>query len=61
MKRIKESGGVVFSGRIAGVLAVSRAIGDQQVKGLGLTCMPSVSKEPITEDHKWVVLASDGL
>ena len=61
LKRIKDSGGLVYSGRIAGVLAVSRTIRDQQVKEAGLNCTPSVSRVPLTKEAMYVVLASDEL
>lgn len=61
--RIKELGGrVIFWGRwrVEGVLAVSRAIGDMNLKPY-VTCDPEIISHTITPDDHYVVLASDGL
>jgi protein phosphatase PTC1 len=60
VERIRELGGFVVSGRVNGMLAVTRAIGD-------LTFRPYVISKPdcsfvtITDDCKWLILACDGL
>lgn len=61
--RIKELGGrVIFWGRwrVEGVLAVSRAIGDINLKPY-VTCDPEIIHHSITPDDQYVILASDGL
>jgi serine/threonine protein phosphatase PrpC len=60
--RVQSEGGLVFRKRVGGVLSVSRALGDHQLKGEcgGVSCVPDVS---VTEVHgaKALVMASDGL
>lgn len=61
--RIKELGGrVIFWGRwrVQGVLAVSRAIGDVNLKPY-VTCDPEITLHTITPDDQYIILASDGL
>eukprot|EP00703_Trepomonas_sp_PC1_P004114 JAP92492.1 Protein phosphatase 2C [Trepomonas sp. PC1] len=62
--RIEAAGGSVrvVNGihRVAGMLAVSRAIGDYQYKNMGVTSTPDVQVfEEV--DHKYAVVACDGL
>jgi serine/threonine protein phosphatase PrpC len=59
--RIKKLGGVVFNGRVFGQLALSRALGDHEMKKFGVTCMPSIHKHTITDKDKYVVICSDGV
>lgn len=42
-------------------LAMSRSIGDFVAAQLGVTSEPEVIGVPLTKDHKFVVLASDGV
>jgi serine/threonine protein phosphatase PrpC len=60
-RRIILAGGWVEYGRINGILAVSRAIGDYYIKDIA-TCEPRVTQTPIdaAADH-FVILASDGV
>jgi hypothetical protein len=61
--RIKELGGrVIFWGRwrVEGVLAVSRAIGDVNLKPY-VTCDPEITTHALTPDDQYLILASDGL
>ncbi len=53
---------MIFWGRwrVEGVLAVSRAIGDINLKPY-VTCDPEIIHHSITPDDNYVILASDGL
>jgi len=63
--RVEERGGKVVSWgrgshRVQGVLAVSRAFGDRDLKQY-ITADPDVSSMRLTADHEFVVLGTDGL
>ncbi len=47
--------------RLGGVLAVTRAFGDINLKTHGLISKPDVKRIPIRLHHRYVVVASDGL
>eukprot|EP01129_Flabellula_baltica_P010409 TRINITY_DN4395_c0_g1_i1.p1 TRINITY_DN4395_c0_g1~~TRINITY_DN4395_c0_g1_i1.p1 ORF type:complete len:492 (-),score=84.70 TRINITY_DN4395_c0_g1_i1:151-1626(-) len=59
-ERIIEEGGIVCDGRVGGILAISRAIGDH---GLGdcVTPKPSITTLPLSKDDKFLILACDGV
>ena len=62
-ERIKALGGkVVYWGRwrVEGILAVSRAIGDANLKPY-VSCDPEFIERKIEEEDMYLVLASDGL
>ena len=62
-QRIEAKGGTVFHlgrWRVEGVLAVTRAIGDKDLKKC-VTAHPDVYEFNLTEEDELVVLASDGL
>ena len=60
-KRIIDSGGIVFAGRVYGQLMLSRAFGDWELKPYGVICEPHVTRINITDNDKYVVVASDGI
>lgn len=60
LKRIATRGGFVMAGRLNGVLAVSRAIGDAELSP-GISCDPYVSVTPIGSELSHIVLACDGV
>eukprot|EP01126_Amoeba_proteus_P014085 TRINITY_DN160_c0_g1_i3.p1 TRINITY_DN160_c0_g1~~TRINITY_DN160_c0_g1_i3.p1 ORF type:complete len:298 (-),score=34.15 TRINITY_DN160_c0_g1_i3:85-891(-) len=65
-KRIEELGGHVFFGRVFGALAVSRAFGDSRYKQPKtsknfVTAHPAVKEIVLTPEHKYLILACDGL
>ena len=60
-KRIVSEGGIIFGGRIYGSLMLSRAFGDWELKGYGLTCEPYIRKINITDKDKYVIIATDGI
>ena len=55
-------GRVIFWGRwrVEGVVAVSRAIGDMNLKPY-VTCDPEIVIHSLTTDDQYIILASDGL
>jgi protein phosphatase PTC1 len=59
--RVARAGGWVMCGRLDGSLAVSRALGDFVFKDKGLTCEPYVQSVEIRPEHKFLILACDGL
>ena len=69
LARIQRSGGYVEEGRVNGMLALSRALGDfeyksntrLQPKDQAVTAFPDVSIEPIDRGTQFVLLACDGI
>lgn len=65
-KRVEELGGHVFFGRIFGALAVSRSFGDAKFKkpktaNNFVSCEPALHVADIRPNHKFMILACDGL
>ena len=60
-ERIRNSGGIVFCGRMFGQLALSRALGDFSLKPHGLIATPSVSYHMVNENDLYIIMASDGV
>lgn len=71
-----KAGGEVSEGRVNGMLALSRAIGDFEYKPLTppksatanwflnnhmVTAFPDVTVEPLTKDVEFIILACDGI
>jgi len=69
MARIQRSGGFVEDGRVNGMLALSRALGDFEYKNnkqlsakeQAVSAFPDVSIEPIDRNVQFVLLACDGI
>ena len=61
MKRIEKEGGTIIDDRLGGILAVSRGLGDFDLKSKGLTCEPHITKKLIDHNTNYCVLASDGV
>lgn len=59
-KRVKELGGWVSNGRVNGIIAVSRALGDHDLKPY-ISCKPFVSRKELNDSHQMLILACDGL
>ncbi|KAK9365315.1 phosphatase 2C-like domain-containing protein [Lipomyces kononenkoae] len=59
-QRIKNSGGVVLNGRVNGILAVTRALGDSYIKKLVIS-RPYTTETYLTPDDEFLILACDGL
>jgi len=76
-KRVYDNGGFVQDGRVNGVIAVSRAIGDweyktvptkkvynkfEEAKKFQVTCIPDIKKVEIKPDlHDFMIVACDGI
>ena len=61
MKRIESENGKVIDDRLNGILAISRGIGDFDLKNKGLSNEPHLYKCLIDEDVDYCVIASDGV
>ena len=61
IKRIEKEGGQIIDDRLGGILAVSRGLGDFDLKKKGLTCEPHIIKRLMDSNINYCVLASDGV
>lgn len=61
IERIRRTGGHVVNGRVNGTLAVSRAMGDHALKTAGVTSVPHQTVTELGAQHKFVIIACDGL
>ena len=69
MRRIQNAGGFVEEGRVNGMLALSRALGDFEYKNNSMvktkdqavSPFPDVKTVTITSDSQFVLLACDGI
>ncbi|KAK0455425.1 phosphatase 2C-like domain-containing protein [Desarmillaria tabescens] len=59
-KRIMDAGGFVMSGRVNGVLAVTRSLGDSSMKEF-VVGAPYTTETELCDDDEFVILACDGL
>ncbi|KAH7916533.1 phosphatase 2C-domain-containing protein [Hygrophoropsis aurantiaca] len=59
-KRITDAGGFVMSGRVNGVLAVTRSLGDSAMKEF-VVGSPYTTETELCDDDEFVILACDGL
>lgn len=60
IKRIYKNGGLVLGGRVNGVLAVTRSLGDVYLKEFVLGT-PFTTMTELNEDDKFIIIACDGL
>ncbi|CDK28627.1 unnamed protein product [Kuraishia capsulata CBS 1993] len=58
--RISKAGGVVIKGRVNGILAVTRSLGDKYMKNLVIG-NPYTTATEITEEDEFLIIACDGL
>nr|BAN41176.1 protein phosphatase 2C, putative [Entamoeba invadens] len=58
--RLQNSGALIMSGRVNGVIAVTRALGDHYIKQW-IVSAPYMKAAEVTSDMKYIVLACDGL
>ncbi|CCM05449.1 uncharacterized protein FIBRA_07668 [Fibroporia radiculosa] len=59
-RRIMDAGGFVMSGRVNGVLAVTRSLGDSSMKEY-VVGAPYTTETELGEDDEFLILACDGL
>jgi protein phosphatase PTC1 len=59
-KRITDAGGFVLSGRVNGVLAVTRSLGDASMKEF-VVGAPYTTETDICEEDEFLILACDGV
>lgn len=59
-KRIMDSGGFVMSGRVNGVLAVTRSLGDPSMKEF-VVGAPYTTETELTDEDEFLILACDGV
>ena len=59
-KRITDAGGFVMSGRVNGVLAVTRALGDSSMKEF-VVGAPYTTETELREEDEFLILACDGV
>ena len=59
--RIMNEGGIVFAGRVYGQLMLSRAFGDWELKSYGVSCEPFVTRVELSDNDKYLVVATDGV
>ena len=59
--RVKENGGIVFNNRVYGTLMLTRSFGDKEMKKYGVISSPDTFCHKITENDKFIIIASDGL
>lgn len=59
--RILSSGGILFAGRVFGLLILSRALGDHGLKKHGVIANPFINKHYISDKDRYLILASDGV
>ncbi|KAF9012316.1 phosphatase 2C-domain-containing protein [Cyathus striatus] len=59
-KRITDAGGFVMSGRVNGVLAVTRSLGDSSMKEF-VVGSPYTTETQLCEEDEFLIIACDGL
>lgn len=59
-KRVKNSGGAIFSGRIFGQMSLTRAFGNIPLKKW-IISDPYIKKTVLSETDKFIIIASDGI
>ncbi len=67
-RRVTRAGGYVEDGRVNGVIAISRALGDWEYKNAGtraednmVSGYPEVMTEALRPDHDFLIIACDGI
>jgi protein phosphatase 2C family protein 2/3 len=67
-RRVQRAGGFVEEGRVNGIIAISRAIGDWEYKNASLkpednmvSAYPEVTIEKLSGEHDYMIIACDGI
>jgi len=60
IKRIQDAGGFVANGRVNGLLAVTRSLGNVQMKQYVIST-PYTTETKLTEEDKFFIIACDGV
>ena len=58
---MKAAGGSIIGNRVAGGLAITRALGDHAYKTFGVTGQPYVVRHVLRPFDKYLIIASDGV
>lgn len=61
IERIRSLGGQIMDKRVAGGLAITRALGDHAFRSFGVTCQPYIVRHVLRPFDKHLVIASDGV
>ena len=61
INRIKSKGGIVFQGRVFGMLMITRSFGDKEFKNYGVLPTPNIFLSLIEDNNLYAVIASDGV
>ena len=59
-QRIMDAGGFVMSGRVNGVLAVTRSLGDSSMKDF-VVGAPYTTETELSEEEQFLIMACDGV
>jgi len=59
--RVKSVGGSIMDNRVAGGLAITRALGDHAYKSFGVTGTPYTVRHILRPFDKYLIIASDGI
>lgn len=59
-KRIKDAGAWVVQGKVAGILSVSRAFGNEELKQWVISD-PYLKEVKLNENDKFLIIACDGV
>ena len=61
VKRIRDSGGIVFRERVFGTLMLTRSFGDKEMKKYGVLSTPDIFVKNIDDNDLFAIIASDGV
>lgn len=61
IERVKSVGGSIMDNRVAGGLAITRALGDHAYKNFGVTGQPFIVRHVLRPFDKYLIIASDGI
>ncbi len=60
-ERVKRQKGVIYNGRICGLLMLSRCFGDWAIKEYGITVEPHIYEQELNDDNLFLIMATDGV